>query len=78
MMDKETKLARLRGAAGLTQTQLAEQIGTQKTYISRLERRERPIEGVTLGVATRIARALGVHADDLLEDEGVPHGNGEG
>lgn len=61
------QLAYLRTVAGLTQGQLAESSGIIQGNLSRLETGGRNIGSVSLRVATRIAAALGVHAEDLMD-----------
>ena len=53
-----------RKAAGLSQEQLASRSGLHPTEISRLERATREPR---LGTIARLARALGIGADTLLE-----------
>jgi tetratricopeptide (TPR) repeat protein/transcriptional regulator with XRE-family HTH domain len=68
-------LARRRKAVGLTQEQLAERLGVERTTVVRWERGEtqpRP------GLRPRLARALGVSADrieELLAADGSPDGH---
>jgi len=50
-----------RKAAGLTQQQLAELIGTRQSVISQLE--DSDYDGHSLSMLTRIAKALGGHID---------------
>jgi DNA-binding XRE family transcriptional regulator len=50
---------------GLTQAQLAKAVGIHPTYLSQIETRRRT--GST-GLLRRLAAALGVTVDDLLED----------
>jgi len=56
-----------RVAAGLTQTTLAEMIGTDQRVISRLE--DADYEGHSLSMLRRIARALGKRVDIRFIDE---------
>ncbi len=60
------KIRLLRHMAGLTQRQLAERTGLTQSAISRIER------GSSISVRRMkdIARALGVHPAELLDDEG--------
>ena len=56
-------LTEARGAAGVTQAELAQRLGLPQSYVSKVERRERrvdPIEFLDWG------RALGVEPDALL------------
>jgi len=59
-----------RKAAGLTQAQLAERIGTTQSVISDLEDAE--YEGHTLTMLRRIADALGLNLRVTLGPEGMP------
>lgn len=63
------KLRLLRKQKNMTQKQLEEASGIQFQHISRLERGERKIGGISLSVAARLAKALGVHAEELLDDD---------
>jgi len=54
---------RLRGAAGLSQEELADRAGLHRTYISSVEHGHR---NVTLENIFAIARALGVAPGELL------------
>lgn len=63
-----TKCRLLRQARGLTTRELAERIGGQNPTISRIEMGHN--RNVTLATAERLARALGVQVQDLLEDRG--------
>ena len=63
-----TNLRKLRKAAGLTQAELATEAKTISKVISRFETGERSINIATLIMAARIAKALGVHAEDLIEE----------
>lgn len=58
---------RLRLQRGLSQVELAKQVGVWQTYISRIERGDTP----SIEVAQRLARALGVTIDDLLAEQVV-------
>lgn len=55
-----------RVAAGLTQQELAERIGSDQAVISRLE--DADYEGHSLGMLRRIARALGKSLDIRFVD----------
>ncbi|MBE6407767.1 MAG: helix-turn-helix transcriptional regulator [Lentisphaerae bacterium] len=55
-MDLVIALHKARKAAGLTQKELAEKIGTKQTYIAQLERGRR---NVTLATIEKYARACG-------------------
>lgn len=56
--DLATKVYEAREAAGLTQKQLAEQIGTQQSVISRIE--DADYRGHSLKTLKKIAKALGL------------------
>lgn len=56
----------LRTARGLTQEQLGHLAGTDKNTIGRIERGEK---NVGVAYVWRLARALGVRAQDLFPDE---------
>ena len=60
------KLRRLRAEKGLTMDALEERTGVSKRTISELERGMRAPQALTLA---KLAAALGVDIDDLLEDE---------
>ena len=64
----------LRKAAGLTQAELAAEAKTLSKVISRFETGERSINIATLIMAARIAKALGVHAEDLIDGQNLPDG----
>lgn len=66
---QETNLARLRKFAGLTQAQLSEKSGVPTQTIGGLECRRRSIGGISLRIACRLATSLGVHAEELLDEE---------
>lgn len=61
------KLRDLRAAAKLTQAQLAAAAGVNVRQIQKIEAGEIQIANVTLSNAARIARALGVRIEELLE-----------
>ena len=60
-------LAKYRKQRGLTQKQLAYLANVAQSCISRIESGERAANKLTLDVAARLAAALGIHAEDLLE-----------
>ena len=60
-------LQSLRAAAGLTQKQLAEAAGVNIRQIQKIEAGEIQIGNVTLQNAVRLAEALGVTIESLLE-----------
>lgn len=59
--------AELRKQRGLSQRKLAAAAGISKSKIERLEYRLNRIENVSIGVAKRLADALGVTMETLLE-----------
>jgi transcriptional regulator with XRE-family HTH domain len=58
-----TRLRSLRERAGMTQTQLAEKVGTDQSHISRWERNAAVPE---LAMVERLAATFGVSAGELL------------
>lgn len=62
----DNTLKTLRTASGLTQSQLSFLSGIHVTQISRLERGERSPGKMDLSTAAKLAKALGIHAEDLL------------
>lgn len=58
-------LKELRGKSNLTQAELAEKSGVSRVTISRLETGE--LKETTLGTLTKLAKALRVSVDDLIE-----------
>lgn len=63
------ELKALRLSAGLTQAELGRISGVNSRQIQRIENGESKMENVTLGNAARLASALGVKIERLLEDE---------
>ena len=66
--DVISSLARVRRCKGLTQAQLAEKAGMPQQTISRLERGGREIGNVRADTLMRLAEALGVKIEELLDD----------
>ncbi len=60
------KLRRIRAEKGLTMDTLEERTGVSKRTISEIERGKRTPQALTLA---KLAGALGVHIDELLEEE---------
>lgn len=56
---------RLRKERGLTQEQLAHEVGIDLTYLGGIERGRR---NPSVAIVGRLARVLGVHPRDLLQD----------
>lgn len=63
------RIARARERRGLTQAQLAEQVGLAQSAISRIESGVRSVDSIELAA---IAERLGVSVLDLLEERPVP------
>ena len=59
-------MRRLRAERGLSQEALADESGINRTYLSSVERSERNVSIDNIG---RIAKALGVEAWTLLQDD---------
>ena len=59
------RLKELREARGLSQSSLAEKAGTHPDSVWKFERSMR---NPSLGIATRLARALGVTLNDLVPE----------
>lgn len=62
----KNKLKEVRLAAGMTQEQLANAIGSSKQYISQLETGSRDINRIQVDTMQRICAALGCEASDLI------------
>ena len=66
-----TSIYRARKAAGITQTELAERIGTTQSVVSQLENSD--YEGHSLSMLRRIASALHMRVEmKLVPDPGEP------
>lgn len=65
----KTRLARLRAESGLTQMEVAAMTGLRQSKISDIERGQRSSAKIPLETAAKLATALGVHAEDLLEED---------
>lgn len=63
----KTRLARLRAESGLTQMEVAAMTGLRQSKISDIECGRRSSAKIPLETAAKLAMALGVHAEDLLE-----------
>lgn len=68
MGKRTSKLAELRKQAGLSQVELAELSHIRQSRISEFETGRYSTANMSLKTATNLARALGAHAEDLLED----------
>ena len=62
-----TLLTYYRVRAGITQRRLADAVGCHIQQIQRLDNGTAPLEGAGAGLVLRIARALGVTVEDLLD-----------
>jgi DNA-binding transcriptional regulator YiaG len=62
-----SNLKRIRGASGMTQKKLAEESGVALRMIQLYEQRKQDINKAQVIAITRLARALGCEAEDLLE-----------
>lgn len=60
-----TKVRNLRTKLGLSQEELAEKANVHRTYIGMIERAEK---NITLENMDKIAKALGVKLNELLEN----------
>lgn len=63
----KARLARLRAESGLTQMEVAAMTGLRQSKISDIECGRRSSAKIPLETAAKLAMALGVHAEDLLE-----------
>jgi transcriptional regulator with XRE-family HTH domain len=63
----DNALAKCRKQRGLTQKQLADMAGVAQSYVSDLESGVCTLSRLSLDVAVRLAAALGIHAEELLE-----------
>ena len=61
----EFRLKAVRTKSGMTQVELSEKSGVGRVTISRLESGE--LKETTLGTLTKLAKALRVSVDDLIE-----------
>jgi transcriptional regulator with XRE-family HTH domain len=71
-MEFRERLRHLRQRKGLSQNELAKQSGVAQAVVQRLEAGVRGVEHLSVGVAGRLARTLGVSIDYLVglyEDE---------
>jgi XRE family transcriptional regulator, regulator of sulfur utilization len=72
----ETAMLRARKARNLTQEQLAELLGIDQAFVSRIER---GLAAPSLPVAKRIVDELGIEFDDLcLSGDAAPEGDPSG
>jgi transcriptional regulator with XRE-family HTH domain len=65
-MEFAERLRHLRERAGLNQNAFAREADVPQPVVSRLELGIRGVEGLTVGVAQKLARALGVSVDHLI------------
>lgn len=68
MGNTKTKLAELRKRTGMSQVELSRVTGIKQSRISEFENGRYRAANMTLKTAATLAKALGVHAEDLLED----------
>ncbi len=68
-MQSETRLARIRKLAGLSQDELAKKAGVSVETVCAYEQRKRDIGKAQYRIVKKMAKALGCIADDLVEDE---------
>lgn len=64
---KVTRLAVLRRKKGLSQMELSHATGIRQSRISEFETGRIPTANITLKTAVTLAKALNVHAEDLLD-----------
>lgn len=62
-----THIAELRARTGLTQPEIAAMTGLRQSKISDIERGSADAANITLSSAAKLATALGVHAEELLD-----------
>lgn len=67
----KTRLAQLRAKSGLTQMEVAAMTGLRQSKISDIERGRRNSAKIPLETAAKLAAALDVHAEDLLDKETI-------
>lgn len=63
-----TRLCWLRGQAGLTQAELARESGVSLRAIQQYEQRVKDINRAQVNAVIALARTLGCHVEDLLEE----------
>lgn len=68
-MDFAQRLRRLRELRGMNQNALAKASGVAQAVVHRLETGKRTEEHLTIGVARRLANALGVTLDMLVGEK---------
>ena len=68
------RIQKLRKAAGVSQENIAHEVGVHRTYMSLIERGQR---NMTVMTYIRIIRKLGVTEDVLLKGLPTPEGKGE-
>lgn len=66
MKNKKNNVKEIRTQAGMTQEQLAESIGTSKTYISQLENGTRNIDMIRQSTMSKLCAALNCNPEDLI------------
>ena len=65
----ETKLKTIRTACGLSRAELAEKTGVKPSAIRDYEQGHRSIDNAVVSSVRKLASALGVAIEDLLEEE---------
>jgi len=68
-MQSETRLARIRKLAGLSQEELAKKAGISVETICAYEQRKRDISKAQYRIVSKMAKALGCIADDIVEND---------
>jgi transcriptional regulator with XRE-family HTH domain len=63
----DTTFARLRKQAGLTQSELASQVGIDVRSVQRMESGEIDLKKTPLETAIKLAKALGVAVEALID-----------
>ena len=63
-----SKIGDLRRSADLSQSELARKSGISVRVLQEYEQGRRSVSGIGLARACALAHALGVHAEDLLEE----------
>ena len=69
------KIRRLRRSSGLTQLQMAEQLGISPSYLNLLEHNQRP---VTTALLLRLVQNFGIDLQRFAEDDEAPLVSGLG
>ncbi len=67
-LQPDTRLARIRKLAGLSQEELAKKAGISVETVCAYEQRKRDISKAQYRIVHKIAKALGCIADDIVDD----------